>query len=301
MDKKINYIYLISAPHSGSTLFACLLGAHPEISTVGEFASVDKGRCSCGVLYSECPFWLTWKQLAEKQGLEFEIGNLKVNLGIEHNRGILYDIYYHLFPSKLLNITRDIIFKYIFKKYYYESNALIERSIKLINILLREENTKYFLDTTKNPIQVRFLARHPNINLKVISLIREGHAVMNSLIQKEKYSPIDAINNWIWSNKNIERVIEYYLKPEQVYKVKLEDFLENHQEVLKQIFKFLGVNPNVELDFNPKKRHVIGNYMRYTFDGTIRPPDNRWKRQLSPELIKLFDERAGDMNKKYGY
>jgi len=301
--RKINYIYLLSAPHSGSTLFACLLGAHPKISTVGEFASIEKGKCSCGVLCSECSFWLKWKQLAEEQGLDFEIGNLKINLGVEHNRGLLYDIYYHLFPLKSINVLRDAIFKYLFRKYYKESKNLIERSVNLVKLLLEEENTEYFLDTTKNPIQVRFLAKCPHINLKVICLIREGHAVMNSLIQKEKYSPKEAIDNWLWSNKNIERVISHYLDPDQVYRLKLEEFLNRPFEELKQIFKFIGVAPNVELNFDPKNRHIIGNYMRYNFDGTIRPPDTiwTWKRQLSPELIELFDKKAGAINKKYGY
>ena len=67
-DQPVDYLYLLGLEHSGSTLVAFLLNAHPAIANVGETAAVDQilpdrwesghGLCSCGRAYVECPFWI---------------------------------------------------------------------------------------------------------------------------------------------------------------------------------------------------------------------------------------------------
>src|ERR1041384_2871141 len=54
--------YILSASHSGSTLLAMLLGAHPDACTVGELkltsmGDVNQYRCSCGDRLMTCSFW----------------------------------------------------------------------------------------------------------------------------------------------------------------------------------------------------------------------------------------------------
>ena len=51
-DKAINVIYITSRGHSGSTLLAHLLGAHPFIVGVGEIKMLSQDKderklCSC--------------------------------------------------------------------------------------------------------------------------------------------------------------------------------------------------------------------------------------------------------------
>ena len=62
-DKAINVIYITSRGHSGSTLLAHLLGAHPSIVGVGEIKMLSQDKderklCSCHQLPPfQCPFW----------------------------------------------------------------------------------------------------------------------------------------------------------------------------------------------------------------------------------------------------
>ena len=62
-DQAINVIYITSRGHSGSTLLAHLLGAHPSIVGVGEIKMLSQDKderklCSCHQLPpSQCPFW----------------------------------------------------------------------------------------------------------------------------------------------------------------------------------------------------------------------------------------------------
>ena len=64
MIKYVKYVYVMGTSHSGSTLLAFLLNAHPEIVSIGETSpSLKRNKdrhllpCSCGELIGECPFW----------------------------------------------------------------------------------------------------------------------------------------------------------------------------------------------------------------------------------------------------
>lgn len=55
---EMTYVYLQSVEHSGSTLIACLVDAHPEVTGVGEFGTPfsPQGNCSCGAPVDRHPF-----------------------------------------------------------------------------------------------------------------------------------------------------------------------------------------------------------------------------------------------------
>ncbi|MBD3282891.1 hypothetical protein GF396_01220 [Candidatus Pacearchaeota archaeon] len=60
--EKINFIYVIGAGHSGSTLLGFLLGTAPEVFNGGEFDSVFfklpiNNICTCGEKIDECKIW----------------------------------------------------------------------------------------------------------------------------------------------------------------------------------------------------------------------------------------------------
>ena len=76
---------------------------------------------------------------------------------------------------------------------------------------MHEQKASIFLDTTKNPFQVKLLSQHPSIDLKVIGLVRDGRAVTWSLINKEKWSLQQSVATWLWSNRNIKRVCKHYV------------------------------------------------------------------------------------------
>ncbi len=59
---KLRVAYVLACSHSGSTLLAMLLGAHPDACTIGELklsslGDIDCYRCSCGELIVQCAFW----------------------------------------------------------------------------------------------------------------------------------------------------------------------------------------------------------------------------------------------------
>src|SRR5262245_10074841 len=71
--------YVTSHAYSGSTLLSFLLGAHPDVATVGEMTGVierlDPAQyvCSCGQTLASCPFWQSFSSAMTRRGQPFDI------------------------------------------------------------------------------------------------------------------------------------------------------------------------------------------------------------------------------------
>lgn len=300
--KRIKYIYLLSAPHSGSTLFACILGCHDKIATVGEFGTnfPSTGLCSCGEQYKDCHFWnQLLSEYHQKHGEKLTVGNLGINLGLSSS-SFFYELYHHLFPYYLVDKIRDVI--YYFSLYRKAAILSLEKSIKLIDILLKMTKKEIFFDSTKNPLQIRFLSAHPLVDLKVIYLVRDGRAVTWSLISKENWTLDQSVKSWLWANRNIERVNKNYVPSNGILNIKFEEFCHEPEKNISKILNFIGTDPHLEIkSIRESGLHIIGNRMRHTFDGTIRKPDESWRKNLSKKQLDYFEKKAGWLNRKFGY
>jgi hypothetical protein len=56
------FVFIVGSGHSGSTVLAMILGAHPEILALSEIAFFDRwiqlnDLCNCGVPVRSCPLW----------------------------------------------------------------------------------------------------------------------------------------------------------------------------------------------------------------------------------------------------
>lgn len=301
-EAQFTYAYLVSAPHSGSTLLACLLAAHPEISSVGEFGSEwpkEELLCSCGRRYEQCDFWREWMSLARREGIDFDVAKPGLNLEPGPQAGFAENVFYHLFPLKAADRVRDLFFGRAALRLVADQR--IERGVRLARLLCQARDTRVFFDSTKNPLQVRFLVRHPGLRLKIVSLIRDGRGVMHSTMKHYRKSADEAIGVWLWSLRNQQRVLDHYMNSADVFQLRLEDFCRDPQIHLRRLLEFLEVSPDAKLDHSdPSARHVTGNTMRLKFDGVIRA-DESWRSKLSASDLRLFEKRAGLVNRRHGY
>lgn len=301
IEDDFRYVYLCSAAHSGSTLIAFLLGAHPSVSTVGEYGANFAGRCSCGVpSLVQCPLWQKWASKACEAGFELPIGKLNINLEPRQSNGMIERLFYYQAPWGFVNRLRNLAYQIRSSSHRRASDA-IQRSVQLARILCRMHATSVFLDTTKNPLQIRFLAQYLGSRLKVISLVRDGRGVLGSLMEKEKLSREQAVDAWLWSNRNLDRAVAHYLLPQNVFRIRLEDLARDSGQTCQALFGFLGVDEKSSLDWSDRSEfHIIGNSMRHHFSGEVRL-DESWRSKLSKADLAYFYKRAGWLNRRYGY
>lgn len=86
-----------------------------------------------------------------------------------------------------------------------------------------------------------------------------------------------------------------------VLRIHYEALCAKPAEVLAQIFRFIGVDPDQgTLDFRSREHHVLGNIMRLSSTSAISLSE-RWRTALMPDDLRVFDAVAGKLNRKYGY
>jgi hypothetical protein len=299
-----NLAYILSANFSGSTLLAMLLGSQPEATTVGEMRAPALGDpdaylCSCGQPIKKCGFWAEVSKLMAKRGIaEFDITQPQISIHDTENR------YVH----RLLDpLPRGPVLETIRKTALALSpawpkhlNNMHRRNVALVEALQEITNAKVVIDSSKIALHLKYLLKNPALKIKIIRLVRDGRAVANSMLGRGTKNMQLAAFGWRRNNEAAERVLED-LPASQFTHLRYEELCRRPEETLRNLCEFLGMDAGkIVLDFRARTPHVLGNDMRLKSGSEIRL-DERWRTSLSKENLAIFEEVAGEMNRKYGY
>lgn len=319
--------YIMAASHSGSTLLAMLLGSHPETFTVGELklspqpmGDIDRYRCSCGEFIRACPFWREVKAEMARRGFDFDVGNA----GTDHS-GVdtpyVTRLLRPLHRKRLLETARDkaLGLSPTWRRRYPE---IQRRNAALIATIARITRAKVVIDSSKIALRLKYLLRIPELDVKVIRLIRDGRAVALTYVdpasfadardaslrgggmggdrENERLAMAQAAHRWRRCNEEAENILAR-LGSSQWVDVRYEDLCTGLDSNLSRLFAFFGLDPSRRTrDFRSAGHHVVGNGMRLDSSPEICL-DERWRSVLGRDELALFDAVAGETNRRYGY
>jgi len=326
MEAKIRLIYILAASHSGSTLLSLLLGAHPDICTAGELKATnldDKERylCSCGQIIKKCQFWNSIAQKMKEYGINFNVTESGTNfnsIDSAYCRRLLAPLHRGPILEKIRDFGLWLSPKW--RKHFMEVQ---KRNTLLIKSILKVSGKKIIVDSSKIGLRLKFLLKNPQLDIKVIRLVRDGRAVALTYVEpalyadardpslrqggtggrreKEKKSIEEASYEWLRSNEEAEEILKC-LPADKWIQVHYEDYCRNPQQIFQKIFEFIGVDSKA-WNWSQNKsyeHHIIGNGMRLDWDGSVKL-DERWRQALSKNDLAIFQSIAGSMNRKLGY
>jgi hypothetical protein len=297
-----NFVYVLAHSFSGSTLLSFLLGAHPEIATVGEMYispgfNTEGYLCSCGQPIDECPFWLEVSREMKKRGVPFnvrdsdtsfrtdQIGRLANRLVTTEPRNRLFDAACHAALRLLPQARREL------KRRLRINQALVD-------VVTEMRQANVFVDTSKRPGRILLLRQV--FDTRVIHLVRDGRGVSRSTIRNLGRTLEEGARSWQASIQSAEEVRKRYAA-DRWLTVRHEDLCRDPDAALDRIFRFIGVTPGFEVqDFRSFEHHIIGNRMRLSKTSEIRL-DERWKTELTPDQIRTIERIAGPELRRYGY
>ena len=318
--------YIAASSHSGSTLLAMLLGAHPQACTAGELRLTNVGDaeqylCSCGEKISRCSFWQSVTSGMKARGVA-AFSPVQGGTGIlDVPSAYAARFLAPLHRGPLLELARDTALNLspTWRRHLRESQR---RNAQLLSVLHEVTGARIIVDSSKLPLRLKYLLPVEEIEIKVIRLIRDGRAV--ALTYTDEWNFADASDpalrgggtgtrrapprrniaegarEWRRSNESADCLVAR-LPRSQWLQVRYEDVCARPEEELRRISEFLGLVPElVTLNFRAKQQHVVGNGMRLDRTETIRV-DERWRGHLSPEDLQSFDQEAGKLNRHYGY
>lgn len=323
--ENVRLAYILAASHSGSTLLALLLGGHPEVCTVGElkFTSlgpIDKYRCSCREYIRDCPFWSGLSSDMSNLGFTFDVGNAGTDIRTVDS-AYAKRLLVPLHRCRPLESLRDAALSLSaeWRRHLPKNQAI---NSLLARCICERTGKRVIVDSSKVGIRLKYLLKNPDIDVKVIRLVRDGRAVALTYMDPAKFADADdpvlrgggtggnreseklsisrAAMEWRRSNEEAECILGS-LDRSGWMEVRYEDLCRDPAVTLNRIFEFTGLQKADALSmFRKGNHHVVGNGMRLDTTQEIRL-DERWKGVLRGEELAVFETVAGAMNRKLGY
>ncbi|RMD49385.1 MAG: hypothetical protein D6830_05075 [Ignavibacteria bacterium] len=292
-------VYVMGTSHCGSTMFSFLLNAHPEIVSVGEASPSLKRNhdrhllpCSCGALLGECPFWTEVYRRVSAQGVEFTPLNWAM---IYCSNRKLRDIFYINRANLLVEIVRRILFPLN----YWHVRKKNRANLISIKTILEMTNTSVFADASKEPNRFELLSSIPELDMKLIWLIRDVRAFVNSM-RRRGLGLEDAAVRWKKTQIVMKRTYNKY-PDDRKLQIKYEELVKNPQQVMNEVFRFIGVKEfQLPENYKSPPHHIIGHKTRLDKETKVYL-NEKWKQNLTPEEQEKTMKIAGKIAAELGY
>ena len=305
----VTVLYIMGAPRSGSTLLDIVLGAHPDVVSVGELSKLPEAGpggnrdCACGEHGSACPFWrAVRKQWSERLGRDPE------DSFADGQRLYTRPTRLNSLPPPLLSQgggRPDGLARFL------------EELGALYHAIASVSGKRVIVDSSKSPARALALVRVSGLDVRLVHLVRDGRGVVHSLGQsfarnreaglRRDIAPQSAWrSSWGWRrvNQSCEKLLAL---------AETEGITLRYEDLVSRPAKSLGrVGARVGLDFGdvaaaleagsalPVGHLIAGNRLR--MGGEIRlDADERWRREMRAGSRRVFWLVAGDVARRYGY
>ena len=312
MQPPIRYVYVLATSYSGTTLLSLLLDSHPRIVSIGEVDNIIQNfpadppyPCSCGRAISECEFFTRVRDLCGREGVELDLQNFQVRLGARLPRTARRLLFGSAFGSALelgwVVQSRDRLLGHL-PMYRQHVKQVFDRNISIARASLEVSGKGLFVDSSKAVARVPHLLRRPDIDLRLIHVVRDVRAVASSALKREweQAGAGNMARYWVRTHKAALR-LGALAGEDRYFRFRWEDFCAAPEVVLDRICEFLGVEPvDLVSRVNAETHHVIGNRIRLQPVRPIRS-DEAWREALEPSQRAAAERYAGELSRSFGY
>jgi hypothetical protein len=296
--------YLAGSGHTGSTLTALLMDTHPRIVSVGETAFTtrrqrrgDAGQiCSCGRSYLTCPFWQQVFEAVNRDG--FDLSPFNWSNDYRYRNRWLHRMLTSYSSIGAVRRLQDLAANAL-PVHRARMQAVNRVNVSFIHASLQAKRADVFFDSSKRTMRLRHLLAVPELNVRVLKLVRDVRGYVASA--KRRGEPVDdAARSWL-NDRIVIDEISRLLPADRVMLLRYEDMCRGPRSTLRRVHEFLGVAPiDPPRVITPRDHHVLGNRIRLQERLEIRMNDT-WRTVLSPAETSVILRIAGDMNQRLGY
>ena len=305
--EKIPVLFIGSVPRSGSTILSDLLNENPHMINVGELVHlwergvIENNLCGCGQSFSDCEFWGKVGEIAFG-GWEHLSGERMRTLQKSADRTR------HIPRMLLPSVSKYLVTSTL------QYGAVMSRILRAI---LEVSGKPVIVDTSKHVSTALLLRQLPDIDLRILHLVRDPRGVANSWskviarpeVQGEARD-MDTLHpariglRWLWFNwafSNMDRL------DVPTTTIRYEDFVANPSGTLDQIFEFAGVDQMGSELFGDEPlmlsegHSVSGNPRRLDRRPVELRADEKWRTDLDPKMRTLVSRVTRPMLDRYHY
>jgi hypothetical protein len=299
-----NFVFLTAHSFSGSTLLSFLLGAHPEIATVGEMfiaRGIDPETyvCSCGQRIGECPFWRRVSLEMAARGVPFDVRRNEASFSTNGVGRVSHLLLTAEPRGAVLETARSAALALI-PGAKRELDRRLRINEALAEVVTGLRGARAFVDASKRPGRLLHLRRIPSLDIRVIHLVRDARAVTRSTMRNLGRGAEEGARSWLGSTLDAERLRPRF-PADRWMTLRYEDLCLQPGATLDRISRFIGVAPGSTVpDFRSVDHHIIGNRMRLSHTSEISL-DERWRTEMPAGQIRAVERIAGAALERYGY
>jgi hypothetical protein len=296
----MNLNFVLCPSYHGATLLALLLNNHTKISSLGDAVprkTYDQ-RCACGKLVSQCEFW---------QKIEKALA-VKKFVGQDALLPMYPRVYKNQQFNKIFNQGLGLMSLYlgpqVWKSLGRRGYEYAQMYLKFYHTVCDLHGTEIFAQGSKNLIEVLVLKSllGKKASLKIIHLSRDPRAYFHS---RKKYYPSTTIRFAASKWKSYHRMVaklQHSLGDTNYLFLRYEDLCREPSKRMREVFDFLHVDYQdvCHAPSNPRKHHLMGNKMLFSFHGTIQG-DYSWQDRVPYKDQITLLERTQPFSARFGY
>ncbi len=291
----LQYVSLMSAPFSGSTLLSMLLCSQPRSIGFGDTYhgkdSDPRNECTCGVSFLECQPRNESQDEVRRGGLSDFSWATASPVPVPRWMSVQARAYWPLALSVSLYPVRSIpawLRQRLFRRFYLENRLILSG-------LAKTGRYDYYFDGCKNPVRLELL-RTEISNLKVIHLVRHPAAFVYHFYRLGERKPEERLRQWRNYHRKVRTFLKYFGN-ENYLPVTYEDVVGQPGVFLRTVADFLGMD---QVDDSPpfllrrSEIHIQGNKMRKTADRVLNMA-NKWHGKLPEPLVQTAMESLHEL------
>lgn len=296
-------IYVAGSGRNGSTLLGLQLERCPDIFFAGELTHIwqrgflNNELCGCGQPFRECSFWSEVTATAFGQSLARDLPQI---LQFRNRLSRFSNI-----PWMVAGSTN------VFPR--SQAVAYAQAYVQLVQAISEVSGCRLVVDSSKYPTDLAVLSGFSEIDLRVIHLVRNCHAVVHSWRRTKlrteihwtqqampRYGTVQTALGWKLFNRAITKVLTDRRLISRV--VRYEDLVCEFERVMAELLMWLGCSSlDLSVPFKGKQHSVSGNPCRFQFDPQNIRIDDEWtakQRWIDRLMVRLLC--AGEQ-RRFGY
>jgi len=310
MKKKV--VFILSSPHSGSTILDLAVGAHSRCLSLGEIVALDEElekdtHCVCRDRISDCKFWTK----------VFE----NVRAGRQIPKDDMSPFYLNPLSSRAKAQGGKVrrLFELMGMSRCNEEWATNTKAI--FDAALDVSGKDILVDSSKDPIRALRLATVlRDYDCYFLHLVRDVRGVANSCMKKtykvilpgdsesrvfprqDCIPPVDAARQWSRFNARALILSAFRVAPRRRFRVRYEELCNEPEKTLQSVGQWLGLSYESDMRFFGRAEHhnVRGNPSRFN-SKEIRSTDDTWREGLSDAELEQCMREGTFLRHLLGY
>jgi Sulfotransferase family len=307
MSDPVKVLYVAGLGRSGSTLFDRMLGQIPGFFSVGELREIwhrglqQNALCGCGEPFLECPFWTKVGQRAFGGWDGVDAGAVQALANqVDKHRWVPLLVRPSLWPV----FDRKL-------RSYLEFLGPLYRAIREVG------DTRVVVDSSKAPSTAMIVRHLPDVDLRVLHLVRDSRGVAYSWTKKvqrpdivgetvymHQFQPFRIGTRWVTRNAFAAR-----LSASGGVRVRYEDLVQTPRAQVQRVLDAIG-EPAAPGDLDFVSDHevrlepthtVMGNPSRMQSGPTELRLDEEWRRRLPRRQARVVTAMTWAGLRRYGY